>query len=95
MPEQPPPIAPGILRLSNAEAQVARVKVIVEQHPDGFVAYPLGIEGVVIGEGDSRESALADVTSAIAFHIASFGSEVLDSDSPVLDVFVEETDIPG
>ncbi len=53
-------------------------KIIVEQHADGFVAYPLGLKGVVVGEGDSYEDALADVTSAIAFHIESFGSDALD-----------------
>lgn len=29
-----------------------QVKVIVEKHPDGYVAYPLGCKGVVVGEGD-------------------------------------------
>mgnify|MGYP001612854463 FL=1 len=52
-------------------------KVIVEKHPDGFVAYPLGLKGVVVGEGDTYEDALADVNSAIRFHIESFGVEVL------------------
>ena len=53
-------------------------KVVVEKHPDGYVAYPLGLKGVVIGEGDTYEEALADVKSAIAFHIETFGTEVLD-----------------
>ena len=44
-------------------------KVIVEKHPEGYVAYPLGLKGVVVGEGDTYEEALADVKSAIAFHI--------------------------
>ena len=26
-------------------------KVIVEKHPDGYVAYPLGIRGIVVGQG--------------------------------------------
>jgi hypothetical protein len=41
-------------------------KVVVEKHADGYVAYPLGLKGVVVGEGDSYEDALADVKSAIA-----------------------------
>jgi predicted RNase H-like HicB family nuclease len=49
------------------------LKIIVEKHPDGYVAYPLGIKGVVVGEGDTYEEALADVKSAIKFHIESFG----------------------
>ena len=54
-------------------------KIIVEKHPDGYVAYPLGIKGVVVGEGDTYEEALSDVKSAISFHVESFGKEVLDN----------------
>ena len=28
-------------------------KIIVEKHTDGYVAYPLGLKGVVIGQGDT------------------------------------------
>ncbi len=56
-----------------------RVKIIVENHSDGYVAYPLGINGVVVGEGDTFEEAHADVESAIKFHIESFGAEVLET----------------
>ncbi|MCP4419419.1 MAG: hypothetical protein GY805_22625, partial [Chloroflexi bacterium] len=55
-------------------------KIIVEKHPDGYVAYPLGIQGIVVGQGDTYESALNDVKSAIRFHIETFGSQVLDID---------------
>ena len=70
-----------------------RIKVIVERHPDGYVAYPLGLKGVVVGEGDTYEDALADVESAIRFHIETFGSEVLDVESPVLDAYIAESDL--
>ena len=53
-----------------------KIKIIVEKHPDGCVAYPLGLKGVVVGEGDSYEAALADVQSAVRFHIDTFGKEV-------------------
>jgi len=53
-----------------------KFKVIVEKHPDGYVAYPIGLKGVVVGEGDTYEEALADVQSAIRFHIETFGEEV-------------------
>jgi predicted RNase H-like HicB family nuclease len=66
------------------------MKIIVEKHSDGFVAYPLGLKGVVVGEGDTFEAAVADVTSAIHFHIETFGNDVLDSESPVLDAFITE-----
>jgi predicted RNase H-like HicB family nuclease len=48
-------------------------KIIVEKYPDGYVAYPLGLKGVVVGQGDTYEEALADVKSAIRFHMESFG----------------------
>ena len=66
-------------------------KIIIEKHEDGFVAYPLGLKGVIVGEGDSYEEALADVKSAIRFHIDTFGEEAFDDDSPVLEAFVAET----
>jgi predicted RNase H-like HicB family nuclease len=52
---------------------MSSIKVVVERHPDGYVAYPVGLKGVVVGEGDSYEQALADVTSAIRFHLETFG----------------------
>lgn len=68
-------------------------KIIVEKHPDGYVAYPLGLKGVVVGEGESYEEALADVKSAIAFHIETFGPEVYESESLVLEAFVAEAGV--
>ena len=65
-------------------------KIIVEKHPDGYVAYPLGIKGVVVGQGDTYEEALADVKSAISFHIDTFGDDVLDIDPPILEAFIAE-----
>lgn len=67
-----------------------RIKIIVEKHADGYVAYPLGVKGVVVGEGDTYEEALSDVKSAIKFHIESFGDEVLEIEPPVLEAFVAE-----
>jgi predicted RNase H-like HicB family nuclease len=49
------------------------VKIVVEKHDDGYVAYPLGIDGVVVGEGDTYEEALADVKSALAIYAETFG----------------------
>lgn len=53
-------------------------KIIVEKHPDGYVAYPLGLKGVSGGQGNTYEEPLSDVKSAIRFHIETFGKEVLD-----------------
>jgi predicted RNase H-like HicB family nuclease len=70
-------------------------KIIVEKHPDGYVAYPLGLRGVVVGEGDTYEQAMADVKSAIRFHLVTFGNKVLEVDSPVLEAFVAEAEVPA
>ena len=67
-----------------------QIKIVVEKHPDGYVAYPLGIKGAVVGEGDTYEDALKDVRSALAFHLETFGRESLDVDPPVLEAFVAE-----
>ena len=65
-------------------------KVIVEKHPDGFVAYPVGLKGAVVGEGNTYEEALADVQSAIRFHIETFGEEVVLGDAETVDAFFAE-----
>jgi predicted RNase H-like HicB family nuclease len=72
---------------------VKQFKIIVEKHPDGYVAYPLGLKGVVVGEGDTYEEALADAKSAIQFHIETFGREVIDVEPPVLEAFVAEAGV--
>jgi len=68
-------------------------KILVEKHADGYVAYPLGLKGVIVGQGDTYEEAMADVKSAIRFHIDTFGNEVLDVESPVLEAFVAEAEV--
>lgn len=55
-----------------------RFKIVVEEHLDGFVAYPLGLAGAVVGQGDTYDEAVADAKSAITFHIESFGQEALE-----------------
>lgn len=57
-----------------------KVKIICEKHPDGYVAYPLGVKGVVVGEGETYDEALADVRSAIKCHVETFGREVLETE---------------
>jgi predicted RNase H-like HicB family nuclease len=71
-----------------------QVKIVVEKHPDTYVAYPLGLKGVVVGEGDSYEAALNDVKSAILFHIDTFGTDTVDIDPPILEAFIAEARIP-
>ena len=70
-----------------------QLKIIIEKHPDGYVAYPVGIKGVVVGEGDTYEEALRDVQSALRFHFETFGAESLDSEEPVLEAFIAEATV--
>jgi predicted RNase H-like HicB family nuclease len=80
--------------LTGKEEVMKQVKVIIEKHPDGYVAYPVGVKGVVVGEGDSYEDALRDVQSALKFHLETFGTDVLDGDeTPVLEAFVAEASV--
>jgi len=54
------------------------------------VAQAVGFQGAVVGEGETCEEALADVTSAIRTALETFGGEALDQEFPVLDVTVAE-----
>jgi len=67
-------------------------KIVIEKHSDGYVAYPVGIVGAVVGQGDTYEEALANVKSAIACYIEVFGKEILD-DTPSIEVFIAEAGI--
>ena len=87
---------PRAVEPAKGRRMETQIKVIVEKHPDGYVAYPLGVKGVVVGEGDSYQAALDDVRSAIAFHVETFGPDsLLDGDSPVVEAFVAEANMAG
>jgi predicted RNase H-like HicB family nuclease len=65
------------------------IKIIIEKHLDGYVAYPIGIKGIIVGEGDTYEEAIADVKSAIQFHTDTFGRDVLETNE-ISETFVAE-----
>jgi predicted RNase H-like HicB family nuclease len=70
-----------------------QIKIIVEKHKDGFVAYPIGLKGVVVAQGNSYDQVLTEVKSAIDFHIETFGKEVFEGEDMIMDVFVAETQV--
>ena len=76
-------------QLSNTH----RVKIVVEHVDDGYIAYPLGMKGVVVGQGDSYEEALRDVTSAMHAHVREFGIESLLDTSPASEAFIAEAEV--
>lgn len=69
------------------------IKIVVERHPDTYVAYPIGLGGVVVGQGDTFEEALESAKAAIQFHIETFGDEVLQDNDSVLEAFIAEARI--
>jgi predicted RNase H-like HicB family nuclease len=69
-----------------------QVKIVIEKHADGYVAYPIGLTGAIVGQGDTYDEALADVKSAIACYVEVFGKDMLD-DMPLLEVFVTEAGV--
>ena len=71
---------------------MTQLKIIVEKHPDGYIAYPLGMKGVVVGQGDTYEEALNDVKSAARFHIETFGKDAFEQ-SDILEAFVAEAGV--
>ena len=78
---------------TEGRSDVTRIKVIIERTEDGYVAYPLWIKGVVVGQGDSYEEALADVRSAIRAHVREFGIDSVRPDSPAIEAFVAEAEV--
>ena len=69
------------------------MKIIIEKHAEGYVAYPAGIQSVIVGQGSTFEEAMQDVKSAIRFHIETFGRETLEAESPALEAFVAEATV--
>ena len=68
-----------------------QIKVIVEKHPDGYVAYPIGMKGVVVAQGDTYQEVMDEIKSAIDFHIETFGKDVFENADTATEVFVAET----
>lgn len=62
-----------------------QIKIIVENHNDCFVAHLTQLPGIVVGQGDTYECALADIMSAIHFHIETFGTDILRYPSLEID----------
>ncbi len=46
------------------QKSIKQFKIVIEKHPDGYVAYPIGVVGAIVGQGDTYEEALSDVKSA-------------------------------
>jgi predicted RNase H-like HicB family nuclease len=51
------------------------------------------VRDVIVGQGETSETALADAQSAVRFHCETFGAESLESESPLLDAFLIDAGI--
>ena len=67
---------------------------MVEKHVDGFVAYPVGLKGVIVGQGDTYQEVLADVKSAICFYVETFGENSLEEYTSMLEAYLVDAEIP-
>ena len=72
------------------DEMLRRVKIVIERHPEGYVGFAIGLNGAVVGQGETFEEALADTRSAVRFHIETFGDEAWADESPVLEAYVAE-----
>lgn len=70
-----------------------RIKLVITREGDGYVAYPLGLRGVVVAQGDTYEQVLIEITSAIQFHIETFGPEALGDAAEPQEAFIAETEV--
>jgi predicted RNase H-like HicB family nuclease len=82
------PYTPPVL-MSTQGTLMRPIKIIVEKHPDGYVAYPVGMKGAIVGEGGTYEEAVADVSSAIRFHIETFGKDAFEEED-IIDTRIAE-----
>ncbi|MGQ9546605.1 MAG: type II toxin-antitoxin system HicB family antitoxin [Dehalococcoidia bacterium] len=61
---------------------VCQFKIVMGKTSDGYIAYLLGLKGILVGQGDTYEEVLSNVKSAIRFHIETFGEQVIESEPP-------------
>ena len=65
------------LHPANTKEPMRQFKIVIEKHLDGYVAYPIGVTGAIVGQGETYEEALSNVKSAIACYAEVFGKEML------------------
>ena len=68
-------------------------KVVISKKEDGYVGYPIGLDGVVVGDGRTYEEALANTKSAIRLHIQTFGTKTIKSAHFPTEAFIAEVAI--
>ena len=77
---------------------MSHIKIVVEQHSDGFTGYPLGFaRGAIVGYGETLEDAVRDTESAVAMFIQHFGIERflshIETESPLENAYIAEVGV--
>ena len=72
---------------------MTQLKIIVEKHPGGYIAYPEGQKGVIVAQGATFEVALSNVKSAMRSHTGPFAEETSSMDPAIIEAFVTETGV--
>jgi predicted RNase H-like HicB family nuclease len=52
-----------------------------------------GCKASSFAQGDTYEEAMANIRSAVAFHVETFGEEVLEGRDDILEAFVAEASL--
>ncbi|MGO9387791.1 MAG: type II toxin-antitoxin system HicB family antitoxin [Methanobacterium sp.] len=65
------------------------INIIIEKHQQGYVAYPLGLSGVLLSEGNTYQEALENIKSTIKFHLETFRKETFE-DEAIIETFIDE-----
>jgi predicted RNase H-like HicB family nuclease len=65
------------------------INIIIEKHPEGYVAYPSGLSGVLLIEGNTYQEALENIKSTIKFHLETFRKETFKDES-IIETFINE-----
>lgn len=60
---------------SMPSMRMGNIWFVVESHPDTYISYPVGLKGVVVGQGDTFEEALQSAKSATFCHLETFGAD--------------------
>jgi predicted RNase H-like HicB family nuclease len=58
-------------------AQRLLATVEIEKGQDGYSAYTNSMAGIIVGQGRTYEKALADIESAVLFHVETFGEDLI------------------
>jgi len=65
------------------------INIIIEKHPEGYVAYPSGLSGVLLIEGNTYQEALENIKSTIKLHLETFRKETFKDES-IIETFINE-----